>query len=131
MKRDVIHKNLTGNTATELTSRHDSNNDFDVYSMLLANIHASDVVTFDLYIQRPNAIMEFKGNGVEPINGDWTAITKTYTTIYLLKSVDIDAGNTLVLDSNEIEYDSTTFDLYIKLNNSDSKVDIIINKKLN
>ena len=131
MKRDFIHKNLTGNTAIELTSRNDSNNDFDIYSLLLANVHASDAVTFDLYLQKPNLILtpDRDVSFGEPI--DFNVPTKTYTTIYLLKAINIDSGNTLVLDSNEIEYDSTVFDLYIKLNNSDSAVDIVINKKLN
>ena len=124
--REYIHKNVTGNTAVELSSRHDSNNDYDIFSMTLANIHASDVVTIDLYITKLNASIAFAG-----IDGDWNEPTTSSTTLYILKAVDIDAGNTLVLETNEVDFDTTLFDFYIKLNNSDSTVDVIINKKLN
>ncbi len=124
--REYIHKNVTGNTAVELSSRHDSNNDYDIFSMTLANIHASDVVTIDLYIQKTVTSLDFPGK-----DGDWNEPTTSYTTLYILKAVDIDAGNTLVLETNEVDFDTTLFNFYIKLNNSDSTVDVIINKKLN
>ena len=123
-KREYIHKNLTGSTATVITNTYDDNNDYDIYSMTLCNIHATDVVSVDLYLSKLNLNTHFAGK-----NGNWDEVADTYTTISILKNVEIDSGNTLVLESREIEFDSTQFDLYIKLNNSDSAVDIIINLK--
>ena len=53
----------------------------------------------------------------------------SYTDLYVIKDVAIDAANTLVLESNEIEYDGREFSLMGQLNNSDSATDIIINFK--
>lgn len=126
MIREHIHKNITGNTATIITNRYDDNNDYDVFSMILCNTNTEDSVFVDLYLQRPLATANFVGRG-----GDWNAPVPSYQTVYIIKDIEITPNNTLVLEKEEIEFDSTRYDFYIQLNASDSAVDLILNKQLN
>ena len=68
---------------------------------------------------------------ITELDNDFTSLTTTFSEVYLAKNVTIDFGTTLVLESNELDFDGTVFDFVIKLNNSDSDVDIIINIKKN
>ena len=122
-RREYIHTSLSGNTATELIEI-DINKDLDIYSMTICNTHASDVVAIDLYLQKLDDGSEYPGK-----DRDWNARTDTYITVSLLKNVEIDAGNTLILEPSEVEYSGKEFALYAQLNNSDSETDIIINFK--
>ncbi len=126
MIREHIHKNITGNTATIITNRYDDNNDYDVFSMILCNTNTEDSVYVDLYLQRPLATANFVGRG-----GDWNAPVPSYQTVYIIKDIEITPNNTLVLEKEEIEFDSTRYDFYIQLNASDSAVDLILNKQIN
>jgi hypothetical protein len=123
MRRKYLHTSITGNTATTLI-RQDRNRDLDIQSMTVCNTHASDTLTLDLFLSKLNFATGEVGD-----DGDWNERTDTYTTVYLLRDVALDATNTLVLESNEIEYDGTQFELKGQLNNSDSSADIIINFK--
>jgi hypothetical protein len=60
---------------------------------------------------------------------NYDAVTKTFTDIYLVHNVEIDPGNTLVLENKELDFDGTEFDFVTQLNNADSAVDIVINIK--
>ena len=73
-----------------------------IKSMSLANIHASDSVSVGVFLANP---------------------TDNY---YILKNVVIPFGVTLTLDENDIDYDTSVYNLYIKLSASDSAVDVII-----
>ena len=53
------------------------------------------------------------------------------TFFHVGRSLNVNANNTLVLEKEEIEFDSTAFDFFIQLNASDSEVDLILNKQLN
>tara|TARA_R110000765_G_scaffold342182_1_gene432261 strand:- start:50 stop:430 length:381 start_codon:yes stop_codon:yes gene_type:complete len=122
-RREYLHISLSGNTATELIEIN-INKDLDIYSMTICNTHASDVVAIDLYLQKLDDGSEYPGK-----DRDWNARTDTYITVSLLKNVEIDAGNTLILEPSEVEYSGKEFALYAQLNNSDSETDIIINFK--
>jgi hypothetical protein len=120
-RREYIHTSLSGNTATELIAR-DKDKDLDIYSMTICNTHASDEVALDLFLRKKDAQYRTRST-------DWDLSVNTHTDLYVIKNVIVDATNTLVLESNEIEYDGTEFSLYAQLNNSDSETDIIINFK--
>ena len=73
-----------------------------ITSISLANIHASDSVSVEVFLANSS--------------DNW----------YILKNVVIPFAATLTLDRNEINYTSSLFNLYIKLSASDSAVDVII-----
>ena len=73
-----------------------------IQSMSLANIHASDSVSVAVFLANPT--------------DNW----------YILKNVVIPFGTTLILDSDEIDYTTSLFNLYVKLSAGDSAVDVII-----
>ena len=123
MIRKYIHKSINGNTAVELIAK-ESDVDYDIHSMTICNTHTTDLLDIDIYIQYLNPKSHFPGK-----NSNWNEEADTYTTIYLLKNVEVDAGNTLVIEQDEVEFDSTKFGFYAKLGASDSTVDIIINLK--
>ena len=60
-------------------------------------------------------------------NGNWNSLESTESSYYLLNNVVIPNGTTLTLDSSYLNFDRGVYDLYIKLNNADSAVDIILN----
>nr|QPI16271.1 MAG: hypothetical protein NIOZUU157_00156 [Virus NIOZ-UU157] len=96
--------NITGALTQELIAAGDRVN---VRSISLANIHSTDHVIVDVYIEKK-------------LTGKFYLI-KNYTLLY---------GSALVLDHNTVSSFSSAigqFGLYIKLNASDSAVDIIIN----
>mgnify|MGYP003122218188 CR=1 FL=1 len=126
MIREHIHKNIAGTAATIITNRYDQNNDYDVFSLILCNTHSEDSVYVDLYLQQTLASTNFVGK-----NGNWNPVEPNYKTVYIIKDLEITANNTLVLEKEEIEFDSTRYDFYIQLNASSSEVDLILNKTLN
>ena len=69
-------------------------------SMTLANIHSGDAT-----------VQVFLANSTD----NW----------YIIKDVVIPTGTTLKLESNELDYDADTFNLYVKLGGS-TPVDVII-----
>ena len=73
-----------------------------IKSMSLANIHASDNVSVAVFLANP---------------------TDNY---YIIKNVVIPFGVTLLLDEDEMDYDTATYNLYVKLSAGDSAVDVII-----
>ena len=70
-------------------------------SMTLANVHSSDA-TVQVYL-----------------------LNAAGTLYYIIKDVVIPTGSTLKLESDELDYDADTFNLYIKLGGS-TPVDVII-----
>ena len=121
---EYLHKNVTGNTETVLIEK-DTTYRYEIQNMTICNKHSSDAVVVDLFLRQ--RIIPVKPE-VE-LDNDFTSLTTTFSEVYLAKNVTIDFGTTLVLESNELDFDSTVFDFVIKLNNSDSDVDIIINIK--
>ena len=68
----------------------------------MANIHDTDTAAVDLFLANS---------------------TDNY---YIFKNLSIPAGQTLILEGNEITYDTRIYSLYIKLGASSSNVDVII-----
>ena len=73
-----------------------------IKSVSLANIHASDSVSVAVFLANP---------------------TDNY---YIIKNVVIPFATTLVLDEDEVDYDTSVYNLYVKLSAADSAVDVII-----
>jgi len=92
--------NITGALTQELIA---AGSNVSASSIWLTNIHASDAVTVDLYLEK-----------------------KLTGKFYLIKSKSIAAANYLLLEKIEFNSKSGEFGLYIKLNASDSAVDVII-----
>ena len=118
-----IYKNITGNTATDLELYDDYTGEYT--NMLLCNVHVSDAVTVDLYITKTVSNDDRFSVGE---NGNWDPLSTMDFTYYILKTVNIPLGATLSLDHNDLIFDSTEYDLYIKLNAADSAVDITLYK---
>jgi len=73
-----------------------------IKSVSLANIHASDSVSVAVFLANP---------------------TDNY---YIIKNVVIPFATTLVLDEDDVDYDTSVYNLYVKLSAGDSAVDVII-----
>lgn len=96
----ISYHKITGSTQVKLI-------DIDaklrpIKSMSLANIHASDSVSVAVFLANPS--------------DNW----------YILKNVVIPFGTTLILEKDEIDYNTSLFNLYVKLSAGDSAVDVII-----
>jgi small ligand-binding sensory domain FIST len=99
------HHNISGELTQELLVAGDGVN---VTSISLANIHASTTCAVDLYIEK-----------------------KLTGKFYLLKSLQLPVGSTLILEGNDVNFNNKTgqFGLYIKLTKGASEtptVDVII-----
>ena len=92
--------NITGALTQELIA---AGSNVNVSSIWLTNVHASDAVTVDLYLEK-----KLKGK------------------FYITKAKSIAAANYLLLEDMGFSSKTGEFGLYIKLNASDSAVDIII-----
>ena len=92
-------KKISGSTATLLV---DSTSTTGVGSLHLSNTHSTDAALVDLYL------------------------TDASGTYYIFKNLDIPAGSALFLEGKEVSFGRDFFSLYIKLNASDSVVDVLI-----
>ncbi len=96
--------NITGETTQELLA---AGANVKVNKISLTNIHASLPCSVDLYIEKA-----LKGK------------------FYLIKSIELPVGNTLIYDDIKFSNSGGEFGLYIKLTKSASEtptVDVIIN----
>ena len=99
------YHNISGELTQELLAAGDGVN---VRSISLANIHASTTCTVDLYIEK-----------------------KLTGKFYIMKSLQLPVGSTLVLEGNDVKFSNKAnqFGLYIKLTQGASEtptVDVII-----
>ncbi len=118
-----IYKNITGNTATEISSYKT-----DYNTISLCNVHASDGVNVDIYLYREEGYRTYSydENGRRD-DGSYNDPTITTSIYYILKNVNIPNGVTLFLDKDILSFDTKKYRLYIKLSASDSAVDLISN----
>tara|TARA_R110002012_G_scaffold214475_2_gene385559 strand:+ start:388 stop:684 length:297 start_codon:yes stop_codon:yes gene_type:complete len=93
-------QNISNDTATKVTGASINS----LKSILLCNIHSSSI-NVDLYIQN-------------------TTDNQVY---YILKSVDMPVGATLLVEDKELIYDRHFYDLYVKSSNASGYISIIIN----
>ena len=101
----ILHHNISGELTQELLAVGDGVN---VTSISLVNIHASTACTVDLYIEK-----------------------KLTGKFYIMKSLQLPVGSTLVLEGNDVKFSNKAnqFGLYIKLTQGASEtptVDVII-----
>ena len=125
----AIYKEIKGDSAYNLEL--DKSSDIKYTSMTICNKHTANA-DVDLYISKidtkqeregefPNSYDEY-GRGQD---GDYTPRVQTTSDYYILHDVAIPPKSTLVYDLN---FDwSTEYSLYIKLDDSNSVVDVIIN----
>ena len=95
--------NISGELTQELLR---AGNNVNVSKVSLTNIHATTMCTVDLYIEK-----------------------KLRGKFYLLKSVELPVGSTLIYDSMNFKNSASEYGLYIKLNKSASEtptVDVIV-----
>ena len=114
-----IYKNITGNSAIKVGV-------INIISLSLANVHATDAAVVDLYINNlSTATTSTKGL---PRGTDWTPVSGNVSNkvYYILKSVTIPFGTTLVLDEEDVRFDANKYALMIKLAAADGAVDVII-----
>ena len=118
-----IYKNITGNTATDLEVQEIENNKYTLSTMSLCNIHTSDAVLIDLYLYRTEMT---DSRSIVGEGGDWNDLESTTYSYYILNNIKIPNGATLVLDKEDLDFDRSIYNLYIKLDQADSAVDIIL-----
>mgnify|MGYP003148387801 FL=1 len=116
--------NITGNTAQELIDDSDINAK-NIKLLNVCNVHASDSVNLDLYFYRSSKGSIYSSSPDDHANREnSTAVSESY---YIVKNMTIPYGKTLQFEASDFLIDKTiNYALYIKLNNSDSAVDIII-----
>jgi len=122
----LIYKNITTTDATLLNSK---GSDVLYNNITIVNTSASYSYSIDLYIsQEVNNTTE--GRTSVGQGGDWNALDIVTQTYYILKTVKIPVGSTLVLEAHDLVIDAMKYDFYIKVNDisgSGVTVDISIN----
>tara|TARA_R110001583_G_scaffold165600_1_gene318337 strand:+ start:1884 stop:2282 length:399 start_codon:yes stop_codon:yes gene_type:complete len=130
----LIYKNIIGSTAVALIDSYINENDSqEITSISLCNTHVTDSVDVDLYyhLSEPDEprFSDDTGNTSEEFNS-WDPVDDIIYKYHILKSVTIPKGVSVILsDEYHFKLVSGEYQLYIKLNASDSTVDVIINKK--
>jgi len=130
----LIYKNITGSTEVILIDSYTNGSTSQkLDNVSLCNVHATDSVNVDLYycyiIYEPKKSTDW--NPVPPIqsiDNDDGSITESIFIYYVIKNVTIPKGTTLNLDT--LSFDNTLYQLKIKLNNSDSAVDVVIDAEI-
>jgi len=127
MKYKYIYKNIRGNSATDIALGNRRISNKELYSVRLANIHSSDPVVIDLYL----IYFPLISDRVPPTSAnDWTPTSESVSiddrTFYILKSLTLPVGVSLLLSKDDIEYDYSLYKLVIKLDQSDSAVDVLM-----
>ena len=119
-----IYKNITTTDATFLSGKGNV-----IYkSLSVINTSASYKYSVDLYLSRTNnAVTESRTYVGE--HGNWDTLDTVDETYYILKTVQIPVGATLVLDSSDLLLDFRNYSFYIKINDitgSGVTVDVIV-----
>ena len=126
----LIYKNITGSTAVTLI---DSYTDGDISQKLdsinLCNVHDTDSVTVDLYYSYTIYATQLSTNwNTTPVIAVDNNGVQGIFIYHLIKNVIIPKGTTLNLD--DISFNNKIYLLAIKLNASDSAVDVIIDAEI-
>ena len=100
----TLEYNITGLVTKELIAA--GSDARAIGSISMCNVHASDSVDIDIHIG------------------------KCSSKYYIIKNYTLSYGSTLILEGKEISFNNVTgeFGLFIKLNNSDSAVDVIMRR---
>jgi len=126
----LIYKNITGSTAVTLIDSYtDGSISQKLDNISLCNVHATDVVSIDLYycyiIYQPQLSTDWNTTPIVAVDG---AGVEGIFEYYIIKNVTIPKGATLNLDN--LSFNNVLYGLKIKLNNSTSAVDVIIDAEI-
>ena len=121
------YQNITGNTAKQV---HGISEHINLNCIRLCNTHASDAVNVDLYITYTTRDRSSDTRTNVGDDGNWDELTTVTNTYYILKNVNMPKGVTLVLDNKDLSFDKSKYKLYIKLDQSDSAVDVIVDTEI-
>ena len=121
-----LYNNITTTDATLLNPK---GSDIVYNNITVVNTSASYSYSIDLYISKEGNNTTEKRTYVGQY-GDWNALDIVTQTYYILKTVKIPVGSTLVLEAHDLVIDALNYDFYIKVNDitgSGVTVDININ----
>lgn len=121
------YQNITGNTAKQV---HGIRKNINLNCIKLCNTHNSDAVVLNLYITYTTRDRSSDSRISVGDDGNWDELATVTTTYYILKNVHIPKGVTLVLDNKDLSFDTSKYKLYIKLDQSDSAVDVIVDTEI-
>jgi len=116
-----VYQNITGNTAVRIDL--EVNKDYNYNHISICNIHSSDGVVIDLYLQYKT--YENSRNKVDELN-DFSDIAETIESYHILKNLRLDYATTLILTEEDFFINNLKYKLFIKLNNADSAVDVMV-----
>jgi len=107
----TLEHNILGDLTAALLSPGDKVS--NVNSILIANTHLTDGVSIDLYI------------------GTISESGESAVSYYLMRGKLVAKGDYLILDNAHISFNNAAgrFGLFITLNNSDSEVSVLIDRK--
>ena len=128
-----LYRNMTGNTARDLRVSPSPNVEYT--DIRLCNVHSSNAVIVDLYVYKKRYTdsrvsgsdslrKKYNKENPTPHRGVFGDLTYEEDIYYILKNVTIPKGVTLILNKNDFTFDNRSYKLYIKLNASDSAVDV-------
>ena len=133
------YRNITNTDATLLspTAIADGGSGDIIYdSISILNTSASYNYSVDLYITRTlnnkDESRQYVGQAGPSGASEFNTLGTTTNTYYLIKTVKIPVGATLVLEKNDLVFDVKKYDLYIKVNDitgSGVTVDVNMNLK--
>ena len=127
-----VYKNITTTDATLLSpvSLDQGGSGPVVYNKIyIVNTSASYKYSVDLYITRVIRSADEDRSYVGQ-NGNWNALATTTETYYIIKTVKLPVGATLVLEEDDLLVNFKDYDFYIKINDitgSGVTVDVHIN----
>tara|TARA_R110000782_G_scaffold176268_2_gene267332 strand:+ start:267 stop:743 length:477 start_codon:yes stop_codon:yes gene_type:complete len=130
----LIYKNITGSTEVILIDSYTNGSTSQkLDNVSLCNVHATDSVNVDLYycytIYQQQLSTDWNAvPAIEVIENDDGTTTESIFIYYVIKNVTIPKGTTLNLDT--LSFDNNLYQLKIKLNNSDSAVDLVIDAEI-
>lgn len=132
-----IYKNITTTDATLLSPvslDQGGSGPVRYNKICIVNTSASYKYSVDLYITRTK--ISGKDDAVQESrkyvgqDGNWDPLATTTKTYYIIKTVNIPVGATLILEEEYLLFDSERYDFYIKVNDitgSGVTVDVNIN----
>tara|TARA_Y100001963_G_scaffold98782_1_gene136026 strand:+ start:34 stop:495 length:462 start_codon:yes stop_codon:yes gene_type:complete len=129
MRESHIYKNISGSTAVKFGVH----GKYNYTSLKLCNTHTSDSVKVDVYCSATDwddfTAEEKLKNLVDGVDKNTYRTSGNYgttTTYYIIKNLSIPSGVTLVLEDNDLKFDSYKYNLYIKLAAGTSTVDAVL-----
>ena len=126
-----IYKNITTANATHICPilLEDGGSNTQYEKITILNTSDAYKYSVDLYISRTK-ISADETRKYAGQNNNYNALDTTTKTYYLLKSVNIPVGATLVLDEDDLFFNFEKYDFYIKINDiTGSGVTVSLNIK--